>query len=147
MALPVVTSRPYYGPETTLIQLESLKMLLQVASSAYPSNIPYSNDHLLDSYALLVKLLTRHLQDHPSFITTLPNHLEPDKRATTAAATHMESTNKLLLSTASITLPRILPPELNTEPSPKYTYTASTSPIDHPSQIISPLFAPSNHPS
>ena len=41
--LTVVTAMLYYAPESTLLQLESLKMILQYAASIYPTAIPDSN--------------------------------------------------------------------------------------------------------
>ena len=44
MNFPVVTTKPTYEPESKLLHLESLKMLLQEASTAYTSEIPDSNE-------------------------------------------------------------------------------------------------------
>ena len=65
--------------------------------------------------------------------------LDTYKRATTAAATRRNSTNELLLSTASSKVPSIF--------TTKSTDITSTSPTIYPSQILSPLCAPSTTPS
>ena len=87
----------------------------------------------------LIKLLTRHLQYHSSFLPTPPIRLDIDECANTSAATHRDSTNELLLSTDSITVPIILPPESKD--------TTPTSPTTYLYQILSPVYAPSNTPS
>ena len=66
-------------------------------------------------------------------------HLEPDDHATTAASTHWDSENELLLSTYFSTVPSIFP--FNS------TDTTSISTTTYPSQILSLLSVPSTPPS
>ena len=47
MAFLVVSASLYYATKAALLQLDSLKMLLQESDYAYPDIIPDSNDHLL----------------------------------------------------------------------------------------------------
>ena len=47
MALHVVATSLSYAPEAALLQLESLKMILQYAASDYPTDIPDSNESLI----------------------------------------------------------------------------------------------------
>ena len=47
MDLRVVTARLYYAPEDSLLQMESLEILLQGAASVYPSDILVLNEYLL----------------------------------------------------------------------------------------------------
>ena len=63
MVFTVIAVGLNYAPADTLLHTESLKMLLQEADSAYPSDIPYSNEYLLESHALLVHQITGLLQD------------------------------------------------------------------------------------
>ena len=87
----------------------------------------------------LIKLLTRHLEDHPYFIPTPLIHLDRYEIATTSTAKYRQSTNKLILTTASSTAPIIFPPNS--------IDTTSTSPTTYPSYILIPLSAPSTPPS
>ena len=43
MALPVVATSLSYAPEAALLQMESLKMIIQDAASSYPKYIPNQN--------------------------------------------------------------------------------------------------------
>ena len=45
--LPIITASLSYASEAALLQLESLKTLLQDSASAYPSYIPASNKYIL----------------------------------------------------------------------------------------------------
>ena len=47
MELPVITNSLYYLPEDSILQLESLNMLLQYPSYDHPTDILDSNEHLL----------------------------------------------------------------------------------------------------
>ena len=94
-----------------LLQLVKLRQQLKVAVSNYQAAVPHLRKYLLHNITALKKILSRHLQDHPFLTTTPLIHLDPDKRATTTA-----STNELLLSTDSSTVPSILPPEPNSVP-------------------------------
>ena len=65
MDLPIVTDIFYYATEAALIQLESLKVIIQVAASDYSvEEINYSNEYLLYFHMLLVQHNTGLLQDH-----------------------------------------------------------------------------------
>ena len=44
MDFPVVTDSLSYAPKYALLQMDPLKILLQDAASAYPPDIPASND-------------------------------------------------------------------------------------------------------
>ena len=74
MSLPIVTNILYYAPETALLQLDSLNMLLQVGASAYPSDITDSKEYPQDYHALLVLNITGPFQYHsinPIYLTYL----------------------------------------------------------------------------
>ena len=62
---PVLSSILSYVPEASLLQLDSLKMLLQDA--AYPADIPASNEYLLEYNMKLIKHITGLLHDHCMF--------------------------------------------------------------------------------
>ena len=109
--------------------------------------MPHPSKYLLHAITSPIKLLIMHLQYHLSFLTTPLNHLDPDERATTAAATHRDSTNELIISTDYITVPSIFPPEPTPVSSPKSIDTYYASPTIYPSHILIPLYAPSTPPS
>ena len=52
-----------YAPTAALFQLESLNMIIQEGTSAYPSDIHSSNEYLLEYNAQLVQHIIDLLQD------------------------------------------------------------------------------------
>ena len=77
MDFTVITASLTYATEVSLLHLESLKMIIQDAESTYPTNIPDSNEHLMESNVLLVQHITVLLQDHSMFPVALP-YISPD---------------------------------------------------------------------
>ena len=108
--IPYLTSSMSNEPEMVLLQLAELRQELKVAGSIYQFAIPHPRKYLLRVVIVLIKLLTRHLQYHLSFLPTPLNHLDPDKRDTTASAAHRDFTSELLLYIASSKYPSIFPP-------------------------------------
>ena len=64
MDLPAVTARLSYAPESALLQMDPLEIFLQVASSAYPTDIPDYNYYLLYYYELLFHKIIGLLKYH-----------------------------------------------------------------------------------
>ena len=64
IAVPVIDASLTYAPSDALLHMESLKMLLQEAASAYPSDIPHYNEYFFLSCAILVHHITGLLQAH-----------------------------------------------------------------------------------
>ena len=62
MAFPIISGSLYFAPAAAPLDLGSLNILLQETDSAYPAEIPDSNEHLLESHALLVYHITGLLQ-------------------------------------------------------------------------------------
>ena len=54
MTFDIITESLTYEPVATLLILGSLKIILQEAAPAYPSDISNSNSYLLEYHALLV---------------------------------------------------------------------------------------------
>ena len=123
------------------------------ATSTCQAAVPHTRKYILRMITSPVKLRTRHLQDHPPLLDTAVNHIEPAEHNYAAFTYQRDSTNelhpRLLLSTDSSTVSRIFPPVPNPIPysvihnTPsrypvlllKFTDTASTIPIDYPSQV------------
>ena len=109
MDLIVVSDSLTYAPAATLLDLESLNMLLQVSDSAYPADIPDSNDYLLESHAILVQHIMGLLQDHSmppvalpylspypsSFPTSLQSDIPSKGPTSVPTSTHRNSTSDL----------------------------------------------------
>ena len=87
------------------------------------------------------------IADIVSLYLKVLNHLDPYKHSATAAATHRDSTNELILCTSSIIVPSIFQQERNTVPLPKSTDKTYTITPTYPYHIISPLYKPSTHTS
>ena len=94
-----------YEPKTVLLKLAQLCQKLKVSVSTYQSDMPNLIKYLIPAVNDIINILTRNLPDHPYFITAPLDHLDIDERATTVFATHRDSINKLLVSTASSTFP------------------------------------------
>ena len=71
MALPVVAFSLSYAPEAALLQLKSLKMLLQYVASIYPTDIPAPNEYVLEYHAEMVQHITGLLQEQSMLPVTL----------------------------------------------------------------------------
>ena len=109
MALPVVYGILYYAPESTLIQLESLKMIIQDADYAYLVDIHDSNKYLLEYHTQLVLHITGLLQDHSmspvdlsytltntsSFTTSLPYDIPPNRPTSVPTSAHINYKSEL----------------------------------------------------
>ena len=95
--------------------MEELRQEFKVSDSAYQASGPHPSKYLLCAITDPIKLLIRHLQYHPSLPVAPLNHLDPEERAAVTATTHRDSTNeftpRLLIYTASSTVPRIFPLE------------------------------------
>ena len=96
--------------------------------------MPHPSKYLILTGTATIKLLTRQLQNHQYFTLIPLIYLDPKKNATTSGATQNESTNTLLLSTASIPVPSIYPP--------KSVDTTSASPTTYLYHVLHPIFAP-----
>ena len=67
--------------------------------------MPHPRKQLLRTVTDPISILTMHLQDQPYFLPSLLIHLETFERATNTSANHRDSTNELLISTASSASP------------------------------------------
>ena len=133
-----LTNSMSYGPKMVLLKLEKLRQKIIFYASTYQYALPHPIKYLLRTITDPIKFLIRNLQNHPYFLPTPLIHLDTDEHATDVT-NHIESTNKLILHTASIKVPSISPA--------KYTDTTFTCPTTYTSHITSPLSAPSTYPS
>ena len=84
MKLPTVSETISYVPEAALLQLESLKMFIKDYACAYPTDIPATNEYLLEYHAELVQHITVLLKDHYTLPVDLP-HLSLDTSSFTTS--------------------------------------------------------------
>ena len=68
----------YYETKTVLLQLAELQQELKVSVGTYLATVSYPIKYILHTITAPIKLLTRHLQEHLSFITTPLIQLDPD---------------------------------------------------------------------
>ena len=75
--LPVFAYRISYSPESALLQLESLKNIIQDSASAYVADIPALNEYLLEYHVQLIQNITWILQYHCMYYIAM-TYISPD---------------------------------------------------------------------